>query len=153
MPLVGEIRITPSARSYEAGPIDYEYFGDLFLRLYQLVGRVDLDGCDLRDVSLETQFDSLSHLTHISYTSDGLGKEFIVLARQNALTLQLFAFTSEDEDYDISEIFTDAGDRSVVLPHLLKLRLSIDSGAYVSRQPAPTGPAQFPCLRHLALVG
>ncbi|KAJ2859230.1 hypothetical protein GGH94_006217 [Coemansia aciculifera] len=121
-PLVNEIRIQPGAGVDESDVTADENFGELISRLYQLVDRVDLDSYDGNKVTTEFQFDNIRHLTHISYTNDGFGNEFTLLARQNAPTLQSLVLKSKGkEDIDVCSLIMNVDSSSVIFPCLLKL--------------------------------
>ncbi|KAJ1822282.1 hypothetical protein LPJ60_002115 [Coemansia sp. RSA 2675] len=150
-PSVNRIRIQPGASVHDSGVIASIYFGRLISRLYQLAEIVELDNYVEGGVFIELQFDSISHLTGLSYTSIGLEEEFTALARRNAPTLQSLVVDSEVDVVDIGSLIANADGSSVVFPCLLKLCLDVLITAKASRNPDHTGPAPFPRLRHLSL--
>ncbi|KAJ2750243.1 hypothetical protein GGI19_005217 [Coemansia pectinata] len=152
-PMVNEIRIQPGTSVHESGVVTSDYFGDLILQLYQLVDRIDLDSYDGSEVTMDIQLDKICHLTHISYTSSGIGSHFTKLIRQNASTLQSLTVVSEGKDVDICDLITNIDGSSVVFPCLLKLKLDIEFAGDILQQPVHSGPVLFPRLRHLLLHG
>ncbi|KAJ2873372.1 hypothetical protein GGH93_003272 [Coemansia aciculifera] len=128
-PMVNEIRIQPGTSVHESGVVTSDYFGDLILQLYQLVDRIDLDSYDGSEVTMDIQLDKICHLTHISYTSSGIGSHFTKLICQNASTLQSLTVVSEGKDVDICDLITNIDGSSVVFPCLLKLKLDIEGNA------------------------
>ncbi|KAJ2058947.1 hypothetical protein GGI17_004731 [Coemansia sp. S146] len=141
-PMVNKIRIQPGASVDESDATADENFGELISRLYQLVDHVDLDSYDGSKMATKLQFDNIRHLTHISYTSDGFGNQFTLLARQNAPKLQSLVLMSKGEEYiDTCSLITNVDGSGVIFLCLLKLRLDMRFDDDMSQQAVHSGPA------------
>ncbi|KAJ2864042.1 hypothetical protein GGH94_003176 [Coemansia aciculifera] len=150
-PMVSDICVQPGAHSLETSGIASHHFGDLVSQLYRLADCVEYHCRDNSHLLEEVQFDGIHTLVCIVYIGEGLGRQFIKLARWSAPTLQSLTITTVNDEVPVSGLIRNVDGSCVIFPCLLKLKLSIRSDNDSSTLLDSSGPAQLPCLRRLDL--
>ncbi|KAJ2754514.1 hypothetical protein GGI19_002338 [Coemansia pectinata] len=150
-PMVSDICVQPGAHSLETSGIASHHFGDLVSQLYRLADCVEYHCRDNSHLLEEVRFDGIHTLVCIVYIGEGLGHQFIKLARWSAPTLQSLTITTVNDEVPVSGLIRNVDGSCVIFPCLLKLKLSIRSDNDGSTLLDSSGPAQLPCLRRLDL--
>ncbi|KAJ2882267.1 hypothetical protein H4R27_003559 [Coemansia aciculifera] len=150
MPRINEIRVQPE-RSDSPFDINARNFGDLVSQLLRLVNRVKHDFHNKAGVPVRFQLDGLRDLVHINCHSLEDSAQFILLARQNAQTLQYFD-SHFSHPSNLDGLIRIVDESYVAYPCLHTLRLFMTHYESWTLRPVFEGAVPFPYLRRILLL-
>ncbi|KAJ2886413.1 hypothetical protein H4R27_000704 [Coemansia aciculifera] len=146
-PLINEIRIELDIYNEQpetSGP----YFGSLVSQLTQLVDCIDYFDYGYTPVSAELHLDDIRHLVQIKCRFESDVNQFMLLARQNAQSLEYLSLESQ-QGFDIPSLIQNSDGSCVVYSHLHTLKICDYS--HTSPLPVFPGAVPFPRLLRLSL--
>ncbi|KAJ2873664.1 hypothetical protein GGH93_003055 [Coemansia aciculifera] len=148
-PMVSDIQVT-SICDYMPPEINSPNFIDLISQLFRLVTRVEFIIVDISDVPVTLHLNDIRDLVHIKYTTLENSDQFMLLARQNAPTLESLLLHSL-QDFDFAGIFQNADGGYITYPRLHTLKLADMTGIHDPAQLVSRGVVPFLRLRHIQL--